>query len=423
MTDPLADLRLRPVVASDLGALAALYAHAARTLGPQVYTPRQVAAWVSFAHDTPAFGHYVLDADTWLAEDGNARVLGFCGFSLTGTRRDEAEVHSLYVHPDAGRRGLGSRLLGDAIERARAAGARRFHAWATPFSRPLFERAGLPLLEAVQGPFAGEMFERYRMSGDGQGAGEWRVRAEPTTARRIAILTTFEGELPFLARHPDDGAKVAAGLEPWRPGWHFERFAVSAGEWPQDPGAFDGIVITGSPASVNERRPWIAALGQFVRDAFDADLPLVGLCFGHQMIAAALGGRVAKSAAGLRLGTATTPITRAMPWMTPPAPALTLYAAHDEQVVELPPGAQVIGGDPACPVGAFAIGDRAFALQCHPEFGFGFMRDLVDAWAPRLAPAAAERARAQVAQAVDSALAMRWIAQFFDAPRRSSIPG
>jgi len=238
-----------------------------------------------------------------------------------------------------------------------------------------------------------------------------------TMSRRLAILTTFEGDLPFLERHPDDGAKVAAGLRPWRPDWHFQRFAVSDDEWPQDLGAFDGLAITGSPASVNDERAWIDELEHLVREAFDTGLPMAGLCFGHQMIAAALGGRVAKSADGLRLGTATTRIDHPMPWMTPAASALTLFAAHDEQVVELPPGAQVIGGDAVCPIGAYAIGDRAFALQYHPEFSPAFMRDLFDAWAPTLLAVQADIGRAQIAQPVDSALAMRWIAQFFDWPR------
>jgi GMP synthase-like glutamine amidotransferase len=240
-------------------------------------------------------------------------------------------------------------------------------------------------------------------------------------AQRIAILTTFEGDLPFLAHHPDDGAKVAAGLRRWRPDWHYQRFAVSADEWPGDLAVFDGLVITGSPASVNDDREWIDDLKSLVREAFDAGMPMVGLCFGHQMIAAALGGQVAKSAAGLRLGTVTTSIARPMAWMTPAAPALTLYAAHDEQVVRLPPGAQAIGGDPACAFGAYAIGDRAFALQYHPEFGAAFMGDLIDAWAPKLPPELVERGRAQIAQPVDSALAMRWIAQFFDRPGRRAV--
>jgi ribosomal protein S18 acetylase RimI-like enzyme len=144
----------------------ALYAANARRFGPLVYTAEQTAAWEGFAHDAPAFRRYIVEADTWLAADAGGRVLGFCGIVLMGERGDEAEVRSLYVAAEAGRQGLGRRLLHHALARSRAAGARRFHAWATPFGRPLFERAGMPLAGVVQEPFAGVMFERYRMSGD-----------------------------------------------------------------------------------------------------------------------------------------------------------------------------------------------------------------------------------------------------------------
>lgn len=156
-------MRLRPATAADVPALAALYTQAALALGPQVYGAEQVAAWASFGRDLAAFERYVCDAETWLAEDDSRIALGFCGYSL---HAGLAEVHSLYVRADAGRRGLGRRLLEDGLRRALGRGAERFEAWATPFSRALFAHAGMPLAAAVQGEFKGVMFERYRMAGD-----------------------------------------------------------------------------------------------------------------------------------------------------------------------------------------------------------------------------------------------------------------
>ena len=75
--------------------------------------------------------------------------------------------------------------------------------------------------------------------------------------RRLAVLTTFEGDWPFTQRHPDDGQKVAAALQPLRPDWVFDTWPVSKGRWPDDVLAYDGIVITGSPASVNDDSDWI----------------------------------------------------------------------------------------------------------------------------------------------------------------------
>jgi putative acetyltransferase len=149
---------------ADVFVLAALYRDAALRLGPRVYTQEQARAWASFADDAPAFRAYVLDADTWLAgRPGDARLLGFCG---AATRDGLGEVHSLYVTPDMTRRGLGGEMLRRTLGQAREAGATRFTAWVTPFSRPVFLAAGFRLAQTVVAPFAGVPFERYRVERD-----------------------------------------------------------------------------------------------------------------------------------------------------------------------------------------------------------------------------------------------------------------
>ena len=163
--------RLRPATPADVPALAALYAHCARSLGPACYTPEQVAAWASFGADLAGFADYVLRADTWVAVaatgpgddplSGNpdgAAPLGFSGVD------DGGEVKSLYVRPDTMRRGLAGQLLAQGLHRANARGCQRFAAWATPFSLPLFQRAGFGLVARVQAEFAGTIFERIRVA-------------------------------------------------------------------------------------------------------------------------------------------------------------------------------------------------------------------------------------------------------------------
>jgi putative acetyltransferase len=150
----------RLATADDVPALAALYRDAALTLGPQVYTPAQVQAWARSTDDAAAFARYIQDADTWLAED-DAGPRGFCGIAVHG---DLGEVHSLYVRAALTRQGLGSALLAHALTHARAQGARRFEAWATPFSRPVFERAGFRLERIAREPYQGVVFERLRMT-------------------------------------------------------------------------------------------------------------------------------------------------------------------------------------------------------------------------------------------------------------------
>jgi putative acetyltransferase len=147
---------LRRATAADVPALAALYEDCARRLGPQVYSAVQVQAWQRFARHPQAFADYVLQPCTWVLEDA-AGPLGFCGID------DAGEVRSLYVRAAATRRGTGTALLAHALATARSRGLSRFAAWATPFSLPLFRRAGFRLARTVHEPFQGEMFERYRV--------------------------------------------------------------------------------------------------------------------------------------------------------------------------------------------------------------------------------------------------------------------
>jgi N-acetylglutamate synthase-like GNAT family acetyltransferase len=151
----------RRAVPADVYVLAALYRDAALQLGPLVYTPEQVHAWASFADDEPGFRAYVLDSDTWIAErPGDGRALGFCGVS---TQDGLGEVRSLYVTPGRTRQGIGGEMLRRVLARAQAEGATRFAAWVTPFSRPVFLAAGFALTQTVSAPFAGTLFERYRV--------------------------------------------------------------------------------------------------------------------------------------------------------------------------------------------------------------------------------------------------------------------
>lgn len=149
----------RLAAAADVPALAALYRATALALGPQIYTPEQAQAWARSTDDAAAFARYIQDADTWLTEDDSG-ARGFCGIAVHGA---VGEVHSLYVRAVLTRQGLGAALLAHALAHARTRGALTFEAWATPFSRPLFERAGFTLERVAREPYQGVVFERSRM--------------------------------------------------------------------------------------------------------------------------------------------------------------------------------------------------------------------------------------------------------------------
>jgi GMP synthase-like glutamine amidotransferase len=111
---------------------------------------------------------------------------------------------------------------------------------------------------------------------------------------KIGILLTNPDRSAFAQRYPNDGQKFAAKLALVRPHWDYQVVPVVDGEFPASVSSYDAYVLTGSPASVNDNEPWIARLEQFLQDAFAANLPMVGLCFGHQMLAKVLGGVVGR---------------------------------------------------------------------------------------------------------------------------------
>jgi len=237
---------------------------------------------------------------------------------------------------------------------------------------------------------------------------------------RIAVLLTNDDTSAFASYFPNDGQKVVQRLQPLRPDWSFEVVPVKDGVLPKGPEAFDGYVITGSPASVNDDSlPWVGQLLAFIREVHAVRQPLIGLCFGHQAVARALGGQVARNAAGWGLGTAPTHWPQARPWMQPFHATTTLMAAHNEQVTRMPEGAECLGGSDFCPIGSMQIGQHIWTTQYHPEMPLVFMQALLGYLADKLDADTLARAHASLAQAADVPLFGQWMAQFIEHARKT----
>ena len=232
---------------------------------------------------------------------------------------------------------------------------------------------------------------------------------------RLAVLLTNNDTSAFAAHFPNDGQKVVQLLQPLRPNWSFEVVPVKDGVLPASPEAFDGYVITGSPASVNDDHlPWVGQLLDFIRAVDAVRQPLIGLCFGHQAVARALGGQVARNAAGWGLGTAPTHWTTTPAWMQPSQATTTLMAAHNEQVTRMPEGAVCLGGSDFCPIGSMQIGQHIWTTQFHPEMPLVFMKALLGYLDDKLDADTMARAHASLNNAADVPLFGQWMAQFFD---------
>lgn len=143
------------------------------------------------------------------------------------------------------------------------------------------------------------------------------------------------------------------------------------------PNHCDCYVITGSRHSVYDDLPWIAELAAFVESALDAGKPVVGICFGHQLMAHFFGGRAAK-ASGWAVGVHASELLVNEPWLSPAADEFNLLSSHQDQVTDLPPGARLIATNGFCPLAGFTWGDQVLTFQGHPEFRKAYSRDLMN---------------------------------------------
>jgi GMP synthase-like glutamine amidotransferase len=233
----------------------------------------------------------------------------------------------------------------------------------------------------------------------------------------IAVLATNTDYSAFAARHPRDVEKFRVLLHGVRPEWKVTAFDLPRGEFPTELQGFDGFLIGGSPSSVHDEDPWIERLFTLIRAAHAAGVPLAGACFGHQAIAKALGGAVGRNPGPFVLGTAETLVTSPAPWMEPVA-RFRLAAAHGEQVLRLPPGAEVVGITPGCKAACYRIGGTVFATQYHPEMTPDFVAALVEEFAPKFPAEVGETARASLLHGTEGPRFAEWIARFFEQAAR-----
>lgn len=224
---------------------------------------------------------------------------------------------------------------------------------------------------------------------------------------RIGILQTGlapEALAPEMGDYPDMFARLLDGH-----GFTFRTWKVVEGELPASVAEADGWLITGSRHGVYEDHPWIPPLEQFIRDAFVARVPVVGICFGHQIVAQAMGGKVERFDGGWAVGATEYDFG---------GETLRLNAWHRDQVVTAPPGAKVIATNDFCTNAALLYDDRALTVQAHPEFRPEFVDGLMRTRGKGLVPdeVMAEAAAKLDLPIQDKTMAGR-IAAFFKEPR------
>ncbi len=224
---------------------------------------------------------------------------------------------------------------------------------------------------------------------------------------KIGILQTGHSPEGLIADFGDYGQMFVGLLDGH--GFTFEVFSVVDGAFPNGIDDADGWLITGSRYGAYEDHDWIPPLEDFLRAAFAASIPIVGICFGHQILAQALGGKVEKFAGGWSVG----PTEYAMD-----GEDVTLNAWHQDQVVKRPKGATVLASSPMCENAILVYGDTALTIQPHPEFGPGFVDGLIKTRGRGVVPdsllaAASDR----LDQPISTAQISTQMAEFFKQPR------
>ncbi|MES3708658.1 amidotransferase [Pseudomonas putida] len=155
-------------------------------------------------------------------------------------------------------------------------------------------------------------------------------------------------------------------------------YNVIDGEYPPVDSKFDGYLVTGSKFDAFSDLEWILKLKDYLMRLYRAGEKLIGVCFGHQLLALTLGGEVARSEQGWGLGVHSYKVEKQEEWMHPPLPIFSLYVSHQDQVFKLPAGAQSIASSSFCPYAAFTVGNQVLCFQGHPEFTEAYTKALLD---------------------------------------------
>lgn len=231
-------------------------------------------------------------------------------------------------------------------------------------------------------------------------------------SKRLAVFEL--GKLPeeIAHRHPDYPAMISRWLSPSLPEMSFTGMSPVGGEALPAPDAFDGYVYSGSRHGIYDALDWIEPLKSFIRAVAEAGKPQFGICFGHQIMAEALGGKAVKSERGWGCGVDIYDIQLSK--YNDLVTQVPVMIWHQDQVIALPDSAEVLGGNEFCPIGVVRYQVPALSVQFHPEFSKQYMTDLLDLRGGTVISAElTAAARKSLQHAPDAKLVSEWTGDFF----------
>ena len=199
----------------------------------------------------------------------------------------------------------------------------------------------------------------------------------PKTAIRLGVLQAGRVPDEMADQHADYDQLFVDLLGENE--FDYRHWAVLDGEFPNSTADADAWLITGSRFGAYEGHTWIPPLEEFIRKIYAADQPMVGICFGHQVIAQAMGGRVEKFSGGWSVGRVEYKLDKSVFSTESASDQTALLAFHQDQVVQAPDSAITVGSTDFCKHAALLYGNRALTIQPHPEFYSEFIGGLLDA--------------------------------------------
>jgi GMP synthase-like glutamine amidotransferase len=232
---------------------------------------------------------------------------------------------------------------------------------------------------------------------------------------KIGILKTDSVRAELVdefGEYPDMFQQLLRAADPEL---EFVVYDVESGEFPQDLDVADGWLITGSKSSVYEDKPWIHQLEQLVQRLHRERRKLVGICFGHQLVARALGGVAEKSSKGWGVGVHTATFSTRPDWFDDAAAEFRLLVSHQDQVTQLPPGAQVLAGSEFCENAVCQIGEHILTFQGHPEFVAEYSNNLLNIRREVIGEDNYRAGMASLSQPLDRSRVACWILNFLRA--------
>lgn len=231
--------------------------------------------------------------------------------------------------------------------------------------------------------------------------------------KRIGILKCDHINDRFAKDHGQYPDMFFRLLKPIDPTLTFMVYDAERQNLPRHIDECDAYLITGSQHGVNDDLPWISPLETFIRLLHEHSKKTIGICFGHQLIAKALGGRVDRSPCGWRAGLSKNTLIQQKPWMQPACAQFNLLVSHQDQVIEPPPNAEILASNETCPIYIMQIANH-LTIQGHPEFSKAYSKALIEAREEKLDPQQYKQSLQSLKGNADAKLIAEWIIHFLN---------